>query len=186
MALKKRGYNVDRILNSHREEKLRIQAERVRDRERQEAADEEAKKMRQLQAEAHGEAPSTAPPAYESDASSAPPQGGLIDSATLKDLLERFKSHKEKGKADQQGVEQGVKRKSAGSESPSLGNMPSKLGSGKGLGAIKDYGMSGIPGGFSGSTTSLPEKDGGHSGRDEWLKPGGVRTSIFLFFSSTE
>jgi hypothetical protein len=34
MALKKRGFNVDRILNQQREEKLRVQAEAVRDREK--------------------------------------------------------------------------------------------------------------------------------------------------------
>lgn len=35
MALKKRGFNVDRILNQQREERLRIQAEAVRERESQ-------------------------------------------------------------------------------------------------------------------------------------------------------
>jgi hypothetical protein len=35
MALKKRGFNVERILNQQREEKLRVQAEAVRDREKQ-------------------------------------------------------------------------------------------------------------------------------------------------------
>jgi hypothetical protein len=34
MALKKRGFNVDRILNQQREERLRIQAESVRDKEK--------------------------------------------------------------------------------------------------------------------------------------------------------
>ncbi|KAK8864438.1 hypothetical protein IAR55_001687 [Kwoniella newhampshirensis] len=34
MALKKRGFNVDRILNQHREERLRLQAEAKRDREK--------------------------------------------------------------------------------------------------------------------------------------------------------
>ncbi len=34
MALKKRGFNVDRMLNQQREEKLRLQAETMRDRER--------------------------------------------------------------------------------------------------------------------------------------------------------
>lgn len=34
MALKKRGFNVDRILNQQREERLRLQAESVRDREK--------------------------------------------------------------------------------------------------------------------------------------------------------
>jgi hypothetical protein len=34
MALKKRGFNVDRILNQQREERLRLQAEAVRDREK--------------------------------------------------------------------------------------------------------------------------------------------------------
>ena len=43
MALKKRGYNVDRILNQQREEKLRVQAEVARDREKQAAAAAEAK-----------------------------------------------------------------------------------------------------------------------------------------------
>jgi hypothetical protein len=39
MALKKRGFNVDRILNQQREEKLRVQAEAVRDREKALAAE---------------------------------------------------------------------------------------------------------------------------------------------------
>ena len=34
MALKKRGFNVDRILNQQREERLRLQAEKIRDREK--------------------------------------------------------------------------------------------------------------------------------------------------------
>lgn len=34
MALKKRGFNVDRILNQQREERLRIQAETIRDSEK--------------------------------------------------------------------------------------------------------------------------------------------------------
>jgi hypothetical protein len=107
MALKKRGYNVDRILNRQREDRLRLRAEAVRDREK---AIEQETQNRQSQSQSIGQIQDQPPPAYDDgrrrssvSVSGKSAAGASTDSSESRKLglLERLRKGKSSRNLDQ-------------------------------------------------------------------------------------
>ena len=129
MALKKRGFNVDRILNQQREEKLRIQAEAVRDRERVTAAETQLADDQSVLSE------TTSSTAVDTDSN-------IGSNEKSKSLLERFKRSSKDMKGNTTagsasmppmpgGLTNGLSQLGLGHSGPNAGGMRSGAGPGQ-------------------------------------------------------
>jgi len=150
MALKKRGFNVDRILNQHREERLRVQAETARDREAL-AKEKATASPKQIDAGPKDHSDTESKISKHPDTAS----GSVVDGlGGKKGLMERFRGSFKDAK--------GNDLPASNTATPSMPGGFGGLGKGKfggGFGGLS--GLGGMSGGAGGGQASLGAGAGG-------------------------
>lgn len=168
MALKKRGFNVDRILNQKREEKMRLQAEAVRDREKNAAAAAEAKANADAKA-------SSAIPWPGSDATSSRPESVMSSNTAPPDYESRLSSQ-----TDRMSTGNGDNDHASGKGKGFLDRLRGRKSSGTGAGSTG--GMPSMPGGFgslgAGVQDAINRAGGGGLGMHAGPRPGVSTTRV--------